>query len=243
MALALCKELRQDFGLPAYILRSKEFPMKSYIRGTPVQAPSETTRSAIKQPEQVRIHDEAAVLVGNEKTLQGSEILLHKVKKLHPKCLDGMPRSWIWREGPSHALPNDESLCAGAMALSQGAGPPGRPDELGPAEHRQLPRPLHAPGRAVLQAARSYDLKGPGDHDGPEPIFNPRTSPLQTAHDDAERLADKLSRVPEIKHLGQPVFVYHDRTSSRVFVGSFNSPKDPAIWPRARASFSGPPAS
>ena len=27
MALALCKELRQDFGLPAYILRSKEFPM------------------------------------------------------------------------------------------------------------------------------------------------------------------------------------------------------------------------
>src|SRR5262249_13900631 len=36
LALALCKELRQDFGLPAYILRSKEFPMKSYIRGTPV---------------------------------------------------------------------------------------------------------------------------------------------------------------------------------------------------------------
>ena len=71
MALALCKELRQDFHMPAYILRSKEFPMKSYIRGTPVQAPSMTMKSAIKQPEQVRIHDEAAVLVGDEKTLAG----------------------------------------------------------------------------------------------------------------------------------------------------------------------------
>src|SRR5689334_2504093 len=39
MALVLCKELRQRYQLPAYILRSKEFPMKSYIRGTPVQAP------------------------------------------------------------------------------------------------------------------------------------------------------------------------------------------------------------
>ncbi len=105
MALALCKELRQEHRLPAYILRSKEFPMKSYIRGTPVQAPSETTRSAIKQPEQVRIHDAAAVLGGNEKTHQGSEIQLHKVKKLHPKCLDGMPKIWFkWREGAdSHA--------------------------------------------------------------------------------------------------------------------------------------------
>ena len=39
MALALCKELRQDFDLPAYILRTKDFPMKSYIRGTPLHGP------------------------------------------------------------------------------------------------------------------------------------------------------------------------------------------------------------
>jgi hypothetical protein len=47
MALVLCKELREEFKLPAYILRSKEFPMKSYIRGTPVQAPSMTMKAAI----------------------------------------------------------------------------------------------------------------------------------------------------------------------------------------------------
>ena len=40
MALALCMELRQDFGLPAYILRTKDFPMKSYIRGTPPRPPA-----------------------------------------------------------------------------------------------------------------------------------------------------------------------------------------------------------
>ncbi len=62
-------------------------------------------------------------------------------------------------------------------------------------------------------------------------LLDPQTSPLQTAHDDAERLADKLARSPEIKQIGQPVFVYHDRTSSRVFVGAFNSAKDPAIVP------------
>src|SRR5262249_50668728 len=97
MALALCKELREEHRLPAYILRSKEFPMKSYIRGTPVQAPSETMRAAIKQPEQVRIHDEAAVLVGDEKTEQGTENLLHQIKKIHPKCLQAMPQLFPWR--------------------------------------------------------------------------------------------------------------------------------------------------
>ena len=58
-------------------------------------------------------------------------------------------------------------------------------------------------------------------------MLDPRTSPLQTAHDDAERMADKLARSPEIQRLGQPVFVYHDRTSSRVFIGAFNSPTGP----------------
>src|SRR5205814_6026224 len=99
MALALCKELRNDFQLPAYILRKKDFPQHSYIRGTPATAPSETMTSAIKLPEKVRTRDEAAVLIGDEKTLKGSEVLLHQVKKLHPKCLDGMPLLFEWRRG------------------------------------------------------------------------------------------------------------------------------------------------
>ena len=58
-------------------------------------------------------------------------------------------------------------------------------------------------------------------------IPNLRESPLRTAHDDAERMADKLAKDAEFQRLGQPVYVLHDRTSSRVYIGSFDSPQDP----------------
>ncbi len=41
-------------------------------------------------------------------------------------------------------------------------------------------------------------------------------------------MAEKLANDPEVRQLGQPVYVYHDRTSSQVFIGSFNSENDPA---------------
>jgi hypothetical protein len=227
MALALCKELRQDFGLPAYILRSKEFPMKSYIRGTPVQAPSVTTKSAIKQPEQIRIHDEAAVLVGNEKTLQGSEDLLHEVKKLHPKCLDGMPVLWKFREGGglARAIRTTNPYVPAQWLY------PKTPDRLVIQMNSGLRSIANCPGHYTLQVA-SFAGRTSINLDShttmmAQKILDSHTSPLKTAHDDAERLADKLARTPEIKQLGQPVYVYHDRTSSHVYVGSFNSTDDP----------------
>jgi hypothetical protein len=58
--------------------------------------------------------------------------------------------------------------------------------------------------------------------------MNLKKSPLATAADDAERLADKLSRNSEFQKLGQPVYVFHDRAASRVYVGSFGEKKDPA---------------
>ncbi len=227
MALALCKELRQDFGLPAYVLRSKEFPMKSYIRGTPVQAPSVTTKAAIKQPEQVRIHDEAAVLVGNEKTLQGSEELLHQVKKLNPKCLEGIPVLFRWREGGGlHRAIRTTNPYVPAQWLF-----PKTPDRLVVLMNSGLRSIAHCPGHYTLQVANftgrsSFDIDGQGTLMA-QKIFDAHTSPLKTAHDDAEKLADKLARTPEIQRLGQPVYVYHDRTSSRVYVGSFKSTDDP----------------
>ena len=42
MALALVKELRNDYNLPAYILRTKDFPGRSLMRGTPPTVPSQT---------------------------------------------------------------------------------------------------------------------------------------------------------------------------------------------------------
>ncbi len=41
--------------------------------------------------------------MGNEKTLKGSEELLHKVKKIKPRCLDNLPKMYIWQEGLSKA--------------------------------------------------------------------------------------------------------------------------------------------
>ena len=42
MAIALAKELRTEYGLPAYIFRKKEFPGGSMIRGTPPQRPAKS---------------------------------------------------------------------------------------------------------------------------------------------------------------------------------------------------------
>ncbi|HKI16904.1 MAG TPA: hypothetical protein VKA15_03450, partial [Isosphaeraceae bacterium] len=40
-------------------------------------------------------------------------------------------------------------------------------------------------------------------------------------------MADKLAKDPDVARLGQPVYVYHDRSSSRVFIGAFSSERDP----------------
>lgn len=226
MALALCKELREEYKLPAYILRSKEFPMKSYIRGTPVQAPSETTKAAIKLPERIRIQDEAAVLVGNEKTEQGTENLLHQVKKIHPKCLQGMPRLFDWRTTSLNRAIRTTNPYVPAQWLY-----PRAPDKLMLQMNSGLRSIANCPGHYTIQVAQfaghtAYDLYGQEESKFSK-IINEHKSPLKTAHDDAEKLADRLAGMPEVKRLGQPVFVYHDRTSSRVYIGSFNSPEDP----------------
>jgi hypothetical protein len=234
MALALCKELRHDYQLPAYILRTKDFPMRSYIRGTPPTAPSITMKAITRLPESVRIHDEAAVLVGNEKSTAATEILLNKVKRLHPKCLNEMPRMWSHRQGSglSRALRTTNPYVPAQLLY------PRAPDSLVIKMNSGLRSLAQCPGHYSLQIAQfsgrtAYDLN-PAKNGPTKPLFQ-GASPLQTAHEDAERMADKLSRAPEIRRLGQPVFVYHDLTSSRVFIGAFNSPQDPAIQPMYNA--------
>ncbi len=223
MALALVKELRNDFGLPAFILRTKDYPGKSLIRGAPPTAGSEVMKTNIRMPEKIRTMDEASVLVGNEKTLAGSEKLLKYVKTLDPKCLKGMSSPYWWRKGLSYALRTTNPYVA-----AQNLYPKTR-DRLMIQMNSGNRSIANCPGRFSLQVAEfsgrtSYIFNGsenqnPNQHDL-------RTSPLRTAATDAERLADKLARQPEFQQLGQPVYVYHDRTSSRVYVGSFNSAVD-----------------
>ncbi len=222
MALALCKELREKYGLPAYILRSKDFPGRSNIRGVPPTADPEVVQANINVPEKFRTYDEAAVLVGNEKTEKDSALLLHKVKKIRPECLKNMPSMFKWRDGLGMALRTTNPYVAAQYLY------PRKPDKL-VVQMNQSPRSVaNCPGRFSLQVAEFSGRSTFNEKDerflG---ILSLKQSPLATAAADAERLADRLSKDPDVQRLHQPIYVYHDRTSSRVFVGSFNAWQDP----------------
>ncbi|GAC1472176.1 MAG: hypothetical protein NVSMB9_19130 [Isosphaeraceae bacterium] len=228
-ALALAKELRQEHGLPAHILRTKDFPNKSNIRGVPPLAPGYVQRAHLTEPEKVRSYDEAAVLVGNEKTLDASEALLHKVKKIKPKCLGEMPTIFSWRQGLSTAIRTTNPYTA-TQNIFPGRGKRDRLISQMNAGPRSV---FHCPGRYTLPVAEY----------GGRSVFNPssadmrkfennwlRKSPLITAADDAEKVAERLAKDPDIQQTGYQPYVYHDRTSSKVMIGSFNNPNDPAAY-------------
>jgi hypothetical protein len=223
-ALALVLELREKYHLPAYILLPKKFPGRSMIRGVPPQAPQFATRDDVGVPEILRTLDEAAVMVGNEKTTKDSFDLMNKIKKLHPECIDGVPQMWHVRKGKglSRALATANPLVPAEELFSR------QPDLMlvtmndGPHNIRKCP------GRYTLQVA---DFRGRsafvGKNDPGLKGFLADKGPLETAAEDAERLAEALSKDKEIQKLGCQPYVFHDHYSSRVTMGSFNTPDDP----------------
>ncbi|MFO0888416.1 MAG: hypothetical protein U0790_04625 [Isosphaeraceae bacterium] len=223
MALALAMELRNRFGLPAYILRSKDFPGRSNIRGIPPTSDPQVVQASVSVPEKYRTYDEAAVLVGNEKTEKDAAVLLHKVKKIKPDCLNGMPHLFKWREGLSMALRTTNPYIPAQQLY------PHKHDRL-IVQMNQGPRSIaHCPGQFSLQVAEFTGRSTFNDKDDRFlglTSLSLKKSPLATAADDAERLADKLSKNAEFQRLGQPVYVYHDRAASRVYVGAFSSHND-----------------
>ena len=224
MALALVKELRHEYNLPAYILRTKDFPGKSLMRGTPPTVPSNVMKPDIKTPEKIRTFDEAAVLIGNEKTLKDQEKLWHQVRKIKPKCLQQMSTPFLWREGLSKSYRTTNPYVPAQLLY------PRHKDRLIVQMNSGLRSIVHCPGQYSLQIAEfsgrsTYQLGPIAQPNSMLPSLN--NSPLRTAHADAERMADKLAKDAEFQRLGLPVYVVHDRTSSRVFVGSFDAPNDP----------------
>ena len=226
-AVALVKELRQQFGLPAYIVRTKDFPNRSNIRNVPPLAPEGIRQANLSDPERVRSYDEAAVLVGDCKSLDESEALWLRVKKLKPKCLNEIPTIFGWRTGLSTAIRTTNPYVP-TQNIYPGRGK--RDHLLG--QMNSGPRSVvNCPGRYTLQVAEF----------GGRAVFNPeqktvgmfsnewlRKSTLATAADDAERVADILAKDPEIVRSGFQPYVFHDRTSSKVLVGAFQNPADPA---------------
>jgi hypothetical protein len=223
LALVLAKELRTKYNLPTYVLRSKDWPGKSNIRGIPPTADPSVVQAKVGIPEKFRTIDEAAVLVGNEKTLKGSEVLLHQVKKIKPDCLNGMPHMFQWREGLHTAMRTTNPYVAAQYLY------PRKQDKLIVQMNQTARSIANCPGRYSLQIAEFAGRSTVNYKDEKFQGFaSLRKSPLATAADDAERMAAKLAKDPDIQRLGQPIYVYHDRRASRVFIGSFNVDRDPS---------------
>lgn len=222
MALALVKELRQEYQLPAHILRTKDFPGKSNIRGIPPTAEPEVQKPRLSLPEKVRTYDEAAVMVGDEKTEEDANNLWKRVKKIKPKCLNEMPKLFALHEGLSRAMITTNPYVPAQYLF------PKKKDKLLVSMNSGRQSVTHCPGRYSLLIA---DFTGRSTFKTQDDQFKAlrflKTSPLATAADDAEQLADKLAKQPEVRKLGQPLFVYHDRTSSKVYIGSFEAADDP----------------
>ena len=225
-ALALVMELRNQYHLPAYILLPRKFPNRSNIRGVPPQSAIFATRDDVGVPEIYRTLDEAAVLVGDEKTIKDSNTLMHKVKKLHPATVDGLQQMWHWRKG--------QGLTRAIMTTN----PFVPAEQLFPQQQDVMISQINAgphtikncPGRFTLEVANFSGRKTLAvEDDARFKGFNAaKTSPLVTAADDAEKLAANLAKDKEIQKTGYEPYVYHDRFSSRVMIGSFDRPDDPA---------------
>lgn len=267
-AQALAMELRSKYRLPAYVYYLRFQPGRSNIRGVPpTAAPAARDGESVQAPERYRSYDEAAVLVGDCKTIADSEKLLHQVKKLHSDVLDGLPSIWKWRArgvlcramlttnplvASQELFPdaNRDRAAAGHvhpphLAQAPAAAQPGqvidpgvltagfqaarKPDPL-LKQMNSGPRSLyHCPGPFVLEVAA---FLGRTTTDPNDPRFQAegslRQSPLGAAADQAEHLAESLGQCKSLP-ADVKAYAFHDRTSSRVYLGPFQSPEDPKL--------------
>ncbi len=228
LAQLLAMELRTKNGLPAYVFRPKDFPMRSMIRGVPPTADRGTNRAMLKFPELERVKDEAAVLVGNEKTLEDSEKLLHQVKKIRPSCMENLS-DWhpgFKGKGLSRATRTTNPYAPAEILFVH------KPDVM-VIQMNQGPHSIFScPGRFSLQIAQFAGRANLGDSKVTQDrrftsMLTLGQSPLKTAHEDAEKLAASLAKDKNVMQVGYVPYVYHDRFSSTVFIGAFNDPKDP----------------
>ncbi|MBX6313411.1 MAG: hypothetical protein IRY99_10920 [Isosphaeraceae bacterium] len=255
LALALVLELRNKYKLPAYIYYMKIKPggTGSNIFGVPPTAPRyirDSESLAQGSPERYRTYDEAAVLVGDCKSQDEARILLKKVKTIKPECLKGIPSPYSWRKdcGLKYALLTANPLRP-AQELYPGRETPAKPGHdfdtyamvARLQAHRRPDKFLlrinsgpnsiyNCPGPVTMQVAEFVGRSSLNPKDE-EMRFSEaairRSSPLMTAHEDAEKLAKSIMDYPQLK--AYKVYVYHDRTSSKVFMGSFASLDDPKL--------------
>ena len=87
------------------------------MRGTPPTVPSNVMAPDIKMPEKIRTFDEAAVLVGNEKTLADSGEALAAGEKDQAQVPGEDVVAVSVARGTEQVLSHHQSLCAGPDSL------------------------------------------------------------------------------------------------------------------------------
>lgn len=253
-ALALTKELRGTFHLPAYIFFLKIQPGGSNIRNVQPTSPREIPIGMIGKPEEYRIYDEAAVLVGNCKTIDEAEKLMHKVKGLHPECLGKLPTIWQHRRGKGlkwamvtanplipaqHLYPgNGHGHAPQALKIGDAVDPQVIVSRFEQAHKRDpLVERMNKGPHSIYHCAGPFTLQvtqytGRVTNNVNDPKFSEqgflKMSPLATAADDAEQLAEHIAKCSSLPS-GMKPYVYHDRFSSTVTIGSFSGANDPKL--------------
>lgn len=255
-AQALAMELRAEHRLPSYVYFLKLKPGNSNIRDIPPTAERGVDQGYLSPPESELITDEAVVMVGNCPTIDDADDLRKTVKRLKPRALADHDSIFPWRNGKGleRAFITTNPLLA-AQDLYPGRGghsgmapklPPGAvvdPEILRstftPKVDPEVVRWNKGTPHSIYTCPGPYSLvvsefSGRSQLAAEAPPQNILTkflddSPLKTAHDDAENLASMLAKHEVIRSLGVMPYVYHDRTSSRVMLGAFQSPDDPRI--------------
>lgn len=253
-AQALAMELRAEHRLPSYVYFVKLKPGNSNVRDIPPTADREVDQPYVNLPESERVTDEAVVMAGNCTTIDQAKDLMKQVKKMKPRTMADNHSIFPWRnaKGLDRAFVTTNPLLP-AQDLYPGRADHGAPklpsgsvvdpevlrssfvnkvDPMVVRMNKGTPHSLYkcpAPySLVVAEFSGRSALSGPDDS-----IINfPKTfekSPLRTAHEDAENLASELSKHEVVRSLGVQPYVYHDRTSSRVFLGSYQTPDDPRI--------------
>ena len=136
------------------------------------------------------------VLVGNEKTLKDSEMLLQEGQEDQAQVPEPDAFDLHWRQGLATAHADDQSLCAGPGAVPV-EGRPARRE----AQRRARYSVFRCPGRYTLQVAEFAGRSTFNVDD--KRVQATRTlvkdSPLEQAYDNAEKLAEVLAKDPEIR--------------------------------------------
>jgi hypothetical protein len=253
-AQALAIELRSKHRLPAYVFSLRIHPGHGNIRNVPPTAPDEIqSDESVTPPARFRIYDEAAVLVGDCKSIDESEKVLHEVKKIHSDVVDGLPSIFAWRkgkglsratlttnpmvptqklysaQGDSHAMVVKPGQVVDPSILTAGFERAEKPDPLLKRMNASPNSVYKCPGPYTLQVA---EFAGRTSIDPNDPLKRNdsllRNGKLAAAADQAETLANSLTKLKTLDKRYKP-YVFHDRYASRVYLGAFQSAADPSL--------------